>query len=257
FWDELRILRNIWNGWSKGVNELDARIQSTPTNLLRRAKLALNHIPWTGHLLGFPNSTELHHLCTYLTDGWLTDEHELVMLDLLKDDLKNEGQEHILIEDPHFTSLLTTAYHERDRYPVESTFKWIRDHGTQLAQGKKTHLATIANLNNRHWVSYILDFTEQSVWYADSMGNQIPDELRTVLLWWIGVHTGRHFIFLELPVSIQLDGYSCGILSWDALRYKLSLSCARLTPASEALDERVAVFLRLIKYYRVSKSDSL
>ncbi|TFK63784.1 hypothetical protein BDN72DRAFT_722976, partial [Pluteus cervinus] len=246
FWDELRILRNIWNGWSKGVNELDARIQSTPTNLLRRAKLALNHIPWTGHLLGFPNSAELHHLSMYLTPDWLGDEHELIMLDLLKDDLSNEGQQGILIENTHFTLLLMAAYNERDEYAVGKSFKWLHERGLQLAQGEKRQLATITNLNDVHWVSYVVDFSEQNIWYGDSMGNPIPHELRTVLQWWTHYHSGHHFDLLALPISIQQDNFSCGVLSWDALRYKLSLSSAQLTPPSQALDERIVTFLRLI-----------
>jgi Ulp1 family protease len=103
------------------------------------------------------------------------------MLDLLQDDIAIEYENHVLIENTHFMNVLTSAYHERTQYPSAKSFRWIRKHGQHLATGQKTHLATVINKSNVHWVALIIDFKQCRILYGDSAGQPIDKKISCVL----------------------------------------------------------------------------
>jgi hypothetical protein len=43
-------------------------------------------------------------------------------------------EEHVFIENTHFTTLLTAAYHDRERYASERSYGRIRNHGEWLTR---------------------------------------------------------------------------------------------------------------------------
>lgn len=250
FWTKLLRARCVQESWTKAAHQLDARLQTSPNNhLLQRAANALSHLPWTGDLRGYQNIIDTSHLSVYFTQEWLTDEHLLLMLELLEEDLSRKFQEHVFIENTHFATLLTAAYHDRERYATERSYNWIRNRGEQLANGDKTYLATVVNQDNVHWVALVIDFDKKKIQYGDSAGHPIEPAFRNVIEWWAFYHTGVHFTDVELVTSLQCDSFSCGMLAWDALRYQLSdLSTTRMDP-SQPFHERLKVFLRLVKHY--------
>ncbi len=253
-WTDLLVVRNIQENWKKAVNQLEEKLRTAPTTLLiQQAANALAHLPWTGNLLGYHNTIDLSQLWVYFTQEWLSDNHLLVMQELLTEDISRECHRHAFIEDTHFMSLLTTAYRNQQSYATERSFAWIRDRGNQLASGHKTCLTTIVNQHNVHWVALILDFHEKKIQYGDSTGRPMEHGLQEVVEWWVFHHTGLRFAHESLVIGLQHDSYSCGMLAWDALHYRLGgPSVTRMDP-SQPSNERLKVFLRLVKHHKIKQ----
>jgi hypothetical protein len=88
-----------------------------------------------------------------------------------------------------------------------------------------------------------MDFAQGTVFYGDSLGKKISDDLREVLDWWIHLHTGRLFDYRDLPIAHQQDGYSCGILAWHAL--VAFFFKGKIIDPSCVAQERLKVLLRV------------
>lgn len=259
FWKRLLIIRDIQTKWRAAHHELITQLTLKPKDPLLTSVLnTLSHIPWTGQLHVFKNSINIDKLWVFLSKEWLSDDHLLVMLDLLQEDIATELQNQIFIENTHFMNILMAAYNEHTKYTsdLERSFRWVRERGQQLAAGEKTHLATIVNKNNVHWVALIIDFTHGQILYGDSVGQPIDKKITDILEWWTSYHTGSKFPVTGLDITIQCDSYSCGMFAWDALRYKLSNhSTERLHPTRASVD-RLQMFLRLVRHYHTNQSVS-
>jgi hypothetical protein len=258
FWHELHIARGIQENWRRAAHQLDARLRRTVGNhLLQDAAGMLSHLPWTGNLLGHRKTIDLCHLWVYFTNEWLTDDHLLIMLGLLMEDLSQRYHQRVFIENTHFATILTAAYHDRENYATENSYGWIRKRGNELANSSKAYLATIVNQDNIHWVPLLMDFDENKIWYGDSTGHPMESKLRDVVEWWTFYHTGLHFTHATLATSLQHDSFSCGMLAWDALQFRLGNSVIRIDPLRQS-DERLKVFHHLVKYYKTGQvSDEL
>lgn len=66
---------------------------------------------------------------------WLSDDHEQLMLELLKIDLQNEGQHDVLVDHTAFMLLLTATYEDQSNYTSSRHYTWLRMHGEDLATG--------------------------------------------------------------------------------------------------------------------------
>jgi hypothetical protein len=219
FWVQLSSVRKIQESWRTAVRNLEAQVNQDKESVpLRQAFNALSHIPWTGQLQGFRDTIELHKLSIYFTRGWLTDNHELVMLSALKDDLLAAKKTDSFIENTAFMLLLGNAHRDRERYTTERCYEWLCQRGDDLAIGDKRYLTTIANQDGVHWVAIILDFDQQRLFHGDPFGTRISAEYRTIIDWWTQHHVGVCFTLHELPTGRQLDNFSCGILTWGCLR---------------------------------------
>ena len=249
-WSNLACCHKVQGKWCRAVNSLEEQTRLHPGNsTLQQLSHSLSYIPWTGRLQGFSEAIDLQNLSAYLTSEWLTDEHELVMLEVLKQDLINGGcmPDH-LIEDPAFALILELAYANRENYETHA-YNWIRKHGEELASGTKRYLATIVNKDNVHWTAIILDFKEQTILHGDSFGHSIATHLHEVFSWWIGHHTGKQFTYRTLPIATQHDSFSCGMMAWDALRHHLLPQHHSLMDPQQAMVDRARMFLRLTKHY--------
>ena len=218
FWKRLQFVRNVQTKWHAAHHELVTQLMLKPEDHLLSSVLdTLSLIPWTGQLRIFQNSIDIHKLWVFLSKEWLNDDHLLVMLDLLQEDITAELRNQIFIENTHFMNILTAAYHERVEYSSEKSFRWVRERGQQLAARKKTHLATIVNKSNVHWVALIIDFAQSQILYGDSTGQPIDEKTANILDWWTSYHAGSKFPVTGLDITIQHDSHSCGMFSWDAL----------------------------------------
>jgi hypothetical protein len=113
FWNKLLSLRSTQMKWHTAHHEVISRLALKPDdNLLNQVLNALSYIPWTGQLIGFQNLIGIHNLWTFLSKEWLSDDHLLIMLDLLQEDVAIEYRNHILIENMHFMNVLTAVYNE-------------------------------------------------------------------------------------------------------------------------------------------------
>ena len=240
----------IQKKWKTAVQNLETFIRKNKNSeALQQAFDTLSQLHWTGQLEPF-HIIDLHQLSIFFTADWLTDEHELVMLKALKEDLVVIGRaDESFIEDTAFITLLGNAY--RDKNYSDKSCEWLRKRGDALRNGEKRYLTTIVNLGGVHWAAIILDFDKKYLYYGDSFGTKILADHRRVLDWWTEHHTGVKFTLHTLPTAQQLDTFSCGIFAWDALRLFYGLEKSLMVPR-HPFECRAKVFLRLSKYYRVS-----
>lgn len=160
-------------------------------------------------------------LSAFFTTEWLSDDHEYLMLQLLKKDLQDEDQHNIFMENTTFFLMLTAAYNNHENYKSDGHYRWLRQRSEDLTAGRMSCLATIVNQNNNHWVALIIDYQKKLTLYGDPMESPISSNIQQVVDWWTGYHAHCSFMYCTLRVSSQSDSYSCGVLSWDSLRCHL------------------------------------
>ena len=247
YWTWVVAIREVQTCWQLAVNNLQARIDKKNLDLLQATVRSLSYTPWLENVpLNEVVSTQ--KLSTFLMTEWLADEHELLMLDLLKRDLEEEGQGNIFVENTAFSLLLKAVKADQQNYPIKKHYQWLREKGEALAGGQKTHLATIVNIDDSHWVAVIINSQNKQIYFGDSFRRTIPNDLKQVFNWWLGYHMScAPFSYQPLPVSTQSDTYSCGILCWDGLRSFLLKSKPELIDPTQALDEHIQIFLHLVK----------
>lgn len=249
YWKEVMRQYHIQERWQKAVTNLCRNLEVN--QIYVRANSILPHLPWTGNLTGFTNTIDIHQLSAFMTDEWLTDDHELMMLDILKQDLAATNcVDKVFIENTAFLTLLTVASQNQQEYNSSQAYKWIRNRGKDLASGQKHYLATIVNQDNVHWTALILDFKTEAILFGDSYRKPMPPGLQLVLEWWIQHHTGRQFTYENLTITRQTDHFSCGMLAWYALRCHL---LSNKLQVREAMVGRAETFVRLTQHYLQKK----
>ncbi|KAF9038036.1 hypothetical protein BJ165DRAFT_1352847 [Panaeolus papilionaceus] len=220
--------------------------------LRTQALQSLSWLPWNSSTPRneYSNTIPVHKLATFLNKDWMTTDQELIMLDMLRSDMSSEMRDDVAIEDTSFLVLLTVAYKNQDSYALESGYRWIRERGEALTNGRKSMMATIVNQDNIHWVALVISFVDHQVQYGDSQGNPITPELKCVINWWVSYHTqGNQFSYNFLPIATQTDSHSCGILAWDALRHALLPSKPDLIQQCDVEAEQLRLYLRIISPY--------
>ena len=99
FWKRLLFIRDVQMKWHATHHELITQLMLKPKDPLLSSVLnTLLHIPWTGQLRVFQNSINIDKLWVFLSKEWLSDDHLLVMLDLLQEDVAAELQNQIFIK---------------------------------------------------------------------------------------------------------------------------------------------------------------
>jgi Ulp1 family protease len=231
------------------------KINKTCTNetksLISQVYNALACIPWTGNINGFPGTVPTEYLTRYLTDDWLTDEHENQMLHLLEHELSRSGRSNgIYIADTFFVTRLLEIYRHRDRDEHYATAKcnaWLRRRGQELGTGVLEKLVAIVNLNQNHWVSVVIDVPTSRILYGDSLGKPITREIKAVLTWWTNHHTATNFPIHDLAITHQNDSCSCGMLAWNAIAAHVLPETYSLVNSHAIMDERLKILLRVVE----------
>lgn len=232
--------RRRWEAARVGLEEL----APAAARLVEQVHDALGCIPWSGHLNGFKFRSSIDTLAHYATDKWLGDEHETQLMELLEQELE-EGQTRVVVADVFFTSMLERASQDPDGYLEEKDYRWLYKLGQKLMLGDHEQLAVITNIGGNHWVALVIDFVKEEVLYGDSMGHVIDPNLCRTVDWWTHIHTGHMFHHRRLPISHQRDGFSCGIMAWNALRTYFQPNCQLLNPKL-AREERLNIMLAII-----------
>ena len=78
YWKEVMHQYHIQERWQKAVTNLSRNLEVNQIYI--QANFILPHLPWTGNLTGFTNTIDIHQL----SDEWLTDDHELMMLESVR-----------------------------------------------------------------------------------------------------------------------------------------------------------------------------
>lgn len=187
----------IWNTqkkWQDGVISLITALSCTQTNLMLYQQVlnTLTHIPWTGHLLGFENTIDMHQLVTFLNNDWLNDNHQLIMTNLLQETISPCLWGCVWVKNSFFMTMLIGAYENRASYGDTASLKWIQTCGQQLVAGQKSYLAIVVNIDNAHWVGLVLDFENHWILYRDSGGGHMPINIKNTVNWWTHYYTFTH-----------------------------------------------------------------
>lgn len=258
FWSKLLRVREARKNWTAAVTSLQKRQntwrhndsdRAASTKLVEEVNNALNCIPWSGSVQGFETAIPMHRLSFYATRQMLHDDHEDQMLDLLRGEMM-ESTENGSIQSTPFMAKLKAAYTDPEKYADKTFqgFRHLRSVGEELARGIFRQLGTIAHVDDIHWIALVLDFESQQILFGDSLGGALNKEVCKVVRWWTELHTGKKFTIATLPISRQIDGYSCGLLAWNALVVhflpKRSYSLMKPTMVD---NERLKVMLRVIQ----------
>jgi hypothetical protein len=251
YWTEVINLRATREPWVRAEVALRKRKKGDKetTTLIDETYLALSTLRWSGDIQGFDNMRPMNQLAKYATHQWLSDVHEDQMLDLLRQTLLlNPATHAIEVGNLDFMFYVERGYEQRDSgYAKMKYFARTRHLGELLSSGTRKSILLLKNLNNKHWVGLDLNFEESCIWYGDSLGEEAPPEVMRTVEWWTHYHSGRKFAYGKLDITAQLDGFSCGLLAYNALAHRANPGQYPLIPASAVDDARLEILLAVIK----------
>jgi Ulp1 family protease len=110
-------------------------------------------------------------------------------------------------------------------------------------------LGTVANVDGNHWVALLIDFRNHKVYYGDSMGGAINEELKVAYDWWLSMHDEKMFKWVPMDITSQQDRYSCGVLAVNALAHFLEPRQFDLMGARTVDAERINILSRVINWH--------
>ena len=172
------------------------------------------------------------------------------MLELLQQDVIQEGfSKSIEIQLVWFLPLLRKGYQDQDEFMTHTSYWWLRQQGQAFGTGAGEQLAFVGLVGGNHWVAVVIDFKEGTVYYGDSLGERISSALREILDWWIHLHTNGQFNHNNLPITLQQDGYSCGLLAWLSLVTFLLRGKYPLVDASKVAEEHLKVLICVVEMH--------
>ncbi|KZP06265.1 hypothetical protein FIBSPDRAFT_764713 [Athelia psychrophila] len=211
----------------------------------------LQGLGWHGKTKGFSNQDPISSLARFATRQWLSDANEDQMLDLLRTDIRRDSSNpRVSIKGTHFMSKLAEAYGKRDTsYAEARAFEAVCEAGEGLGDGTYQQLATVTHRDG-HWLAVVVDAENDQVLYGDSFGGAIDSEMKTVLMWWTQLHTGRTFSLVQLTLTYQIDGYSCGLLAWNGVAHHLYPLKYPLIKADAVDDGRLEVLLKIANHHQ-------
>ncbi|KAJ7794834.1 hypothetical protein B0H14DRAFT_3556186 [Mycena olivaceomarginata] len=201
--------------------------------------MMLAMVPW-GRCkpVGLSDSEPFHTLWRFVGAHWLSGSQMNDMLELLRNKVNTipESIQNTRIWGTALVPKILAAYRAADAgtYWTAPDLRWIRDLRKDVVQSRAAlitsgHLGLITD--ELHWVAVVFDMTQPVglVRYGDSFGGEIPEELAAAC---------------HLPIALQEDGYSCGILVDNAQQHFVDPSVPLLGSA-KFLDARLEVFNKL------------
>ena len=224
YWTEVINLCIMREPWVRAETALRKRKKSHKNSgaLIDQTYLALSTLQWSGDIQGFDNAEPMNHLARYATHQWLTDVHENQMLNMLRQELLlDPTKQDIEVQSLTFMTWIESGYNRRDKYDGSQYFSQACCLGEELSAGIWKSVLLLKNLNNEHWVALVLDFKNSCIRYGDSFDEDAPPKLMCAVEWWTYYHTGRHFTHAKLAITMQTDGFSCGLLAYNALAQML------------------------------------
>jgi len=256
YWNDLSSVKETQSTWQSTLACLDDRMlqtdiqeQENEHQLLWRSLETALGLSSTGSITtGNGVAVATQCLAGFFTTEWLSDEHESMMLDLLREDVKKEESTDVVIETVWFIGLLMRAHADQENYG-KNGYLWLVERGEDTSH-HGARLVTIANKNGNHWVALIIDFGNRAIWYGDSVGNPIPQQWAAAVDWWTSHHTNHNFHHFHMPIAFQdlhIDWFHCGVFAWNAISCFLFPSKYALLSPHQAASERLRVFLRLVK----------
>jgi hypothetical protein len=254
-----RLQRHVKQLWLKAKSFL-AKSQNSWSHpetrqLADSAQLALIQLPWAGEMHSFSDPEPIALYAHYLSERWLRTTHINQQLELLQSDLTLGGQTDNRVVAPRFFEQLLKLYITRSHVPYtnKSGNRNIWAIGEDLAQGARSKVGGVANLNSNHWVGIVVDRDLSTIFYGDSFSpTQLPSksDILDAVDWWVSQHVGSSYGRKPLAITLQMDSYNCGILSVNAVRNALLFGAqgnGLLSGSTAAINhERIALFKQVV-----------
>jgi hypothetical protein len=254
YWHAVNKILEAKRCWSLADQSLKKFRHKGVTQCVDDVYQAMSSLPWSGSVQGFSEHEDIIHLHKYATTDWLASVHENQMLDILRDDIiqRNADSNKIDIKLTYFTQGLCMAF---SRQAKASGKLRMRYKSEPVLEGTM-YLGTIANCWENHWVAVVVDFHTQTIWHGDSLGWEIEPQLKGALEWWTSQQTSKAFMHRTLPITRQIDGFSCGLLAWNALAHFFLPEEFPLMDAAEVTSERLQVLLKICSRPRDPASET-
>ena len=251
YWTEIINLREMREPWVRAEAALRKRKKGSKhsCSLIDETYTVLSTLQWSGNIHGFDNNEPINHLAKYATHQWLTDVHENQMLDILRRELLlDQSSSCIEVESLEFIHYIESAYQQwhLEQYGVSRCFAHARRLGVELSSGACESVLLLKNLENEHWVALDVNFKENCIQYGDSFGEEAPPALMCAVDWWTYHHTGKEFAHDKLAITPQDNGFSCGLLAYNALAHRANLKKYPLIQAAKVDDARLEILLAVI-----------
>jgi hypothetical protein len=199
YWVEVFLLRkHVREPWKKAEEWLRSQRNrfraGAKRDLCDKASQALLTLPWAGHVHGFSDDAPTTKLATYLSRQWLGSVHIDQQFDMLRGDMiRSIADAKCEIMDTSFFIKLCQAYREQLHKPYHAETPGARRLwrvGEELAVGIRTKVGGGGNVNDNHWISYVLqiDSTQIKFLYGDPFGSKPPNDVAAAFQWWITTH---------------------------------------------------------------------
>ncbi|KAK7034269.1 hypothetical protein R3P38DRAFT_2519179 [Favolaschia claudopus] len=207
YWAELGVLRNARKSWDLAIKSLETRINRKSSDVLAGEILdRVLVLPWASGLRGFDECgvEGLVNFCT--PKAWFRTAEVNQMLELV--DNANLSSRGIKVLPSDFPRNLVQLHRDEGlEYITASRHRHLRQLGEDSVNGVVNQFATVANVDDDHWVALVIDFGSKTVRYFDSLNNPINAELREAFDWWIDQHHAAQFDWVCVPCTQQGDSY--------------------------------------------------
>ncbi|KAF7970568.1 hypothetical protein HWV62_23671 [Athelia sp. TMB] len=267
FWKGLQSARTTQALWTKAETFLLADNSSAlwkeragrpaAAIIMRQTLDLLYDVKVEGKIVGFPDEESTWRLAAFASRDWLATPHIDMHLDLLKRDLARAGKHNVVIRSSYIYKTIWDAYQNKDNYQTSESYQTVRRLGVRLAL-HKLDLASMANIDEDHWVAFVVSPSAMIIVYGDSFPYPVNEDFRAVITWWTEVHFTGTFQWRTMEVTNQVDTFSCGILGGNGLGHYLLGSKYPLVAGGRrpAEIERVQVLRRILLHHRNSLSSS-
>jgi hypothetical protein len=255
YWVEVARLQNhVKRPWLSAEAFLRKAQNAWKTPEIRRlcdaAEVALLQLPWGGKTAAFGADNEPTHLLScYLSNQWLRSAHITQQLELMRIDLKRTGINDCEIIPPYTFDILQQMYQAREAIPYgkDGARRNIWGLGEEVLLGRRKAIAGIVNLNGNHWAGVVVDVANLTIRFGDSLGGTGMTNVVYAVAWWLQSHTSAIFKHDALPITQQVDNFSCGVLALNAIRHAVLPDVPLIQDASTiAINQaRIDMFVRV------------
>jgi hypothetical protein len=219
FFQEARsanILRSSWltaHTWfEQSVKNASAAILEEFADTIIKVRKMFTHLGWNVDL-----GRNLHssHLLELFGTGMISQRIVDAVATMLNDSVP---EEHAVICTTDLQYGLELDEQEWDNYETSIPLTYIREIGERIKNGAVTKLTWPINLEAVHWGTIGVDTKERLIAYGDSLRWPRPARLVSQIRRWMSILEvdALPFDLEDLPTARQDDGYSCGVVSWNA-----------------------------------------
>ncbi|KAF8220355.1 hypothetical protein L208DRAFT_1054374, partial [Tricholoma matsutake] len=218
-------------------------------HLCEEAQAMFLAIPWAGDVHRFTEAEPVIKLASNLSQDWLATTHSNHQLNLLQWNVAHSGMDPkslCEVMNLSFFHKIVQIYRTRNTTPYNAVggAHHLRNVGEELANGIRTTLVGIVNVNNNHWVAVMVDAARSTIRYGDSLGGN-DTEVKAAIAWWINTHISHEFAEEDLLITCQQDTHSCLIFAANAAGHFILPAQIPLLQPEAAAEERISMFIHV------------